>query len=331
MTGALAELGFLIAAWLSFAAVTSLAVALTWRVWARRARRAHPERRAGVAWAAAVAPSVVPTLLVLVCLAPGLAGLLGGRGDHCLRHAEHPHLCVIHFPAALRAPVVAVLVCGGGALAVALLRGAARLARNRQSVAALRSAARHEADLDANVVPSEQPFSFASGVARREVWISSTLADALSAEELEVVLMHERAHLERRDPVRHAAAAMLSFPLWPGVRGVVLRELALASEQACDEAAGRRVGDRLRVAETILGVERLAGARAPAAVSGLPAFGGSNVAERVQSLLHEAPSRHSAAPASWAAIGLASASLWLSADALHHAMEHWLRVLLSFG
>jgi hypothetical protein len=61
----LATLGFILAAWLSFAAATSLSVAIVWRG-AARLRGLSPERRAGIALAAALAPSAVPTLLVLL-------------------------------------------------------------------------------------------------------------------------------------------------------------------------------------------------------------------------------------------------------------------------
>src|SRR5690606_13505116 len=68
---------------------------------------------------------------------------------------------------------------------------------------------------------------------------------------------HERAHVERRDPARLAAAALASRLHWPPVRAGILAELRLATEQVCDARAARAVGDPLRVAETLLRVERL--------------------------------------------------------------------------
>lgn len=328
MSAGLATLALITAAWLSFAVATSLAVTLTWRVLARPLRRAHPRQRAGFALAAALAPSLVPTLLVLVCLAPGLAGLLGWHGDHCLSHGDHPHLCLAHLSATLSAPLCTVLVLVGAALAVALRRGAAHLTQTRQHLVALRLAATRPLAPDVSIVASKRPFSVTAGLARSGIWVSAALAEALSEEELHVVLMHERAHLERRDPLRRAAAAAFSFPLWPSVRRAVLSELALASEQACDEEAGRQLGDRLRVAETILSVERLAGASAPATLLGVLAFGGCTTPERVKSLVEDELAASPLRAASWVAFALLVGGTWLVADPLHHITEHWLRLLL---
>ena len=327
MSSALATMGVIMAAWLSFAAATSLAVTLAWRVRDRWLARMHPRHRASVALAAAAAPSVVPTLLVLACLEPGLAGLIGGHGDHCLSHGDHLHVCVVHATAALHAPVGLVLALFAAALVAVLSRGTREFARTRRYLAALRSSAGAALAADIRIVASERPFSLATGLVRGGIWVSSALAEALSEDELAVVLLHERAHLERRDPLRRAAAAALSFPLWPSVRRSVLSELALASEQACDEAAGRCLGDRLRVAETILAVERLAGAAVQSTPPGLLAFGQCAVSQRITSLLEDEPAAQALRAAYWTAFVL-TAALALAADPLHHATEHWLRLLL---
>lgn len=328
MSTAFATLGVILAAWLSFAAATSLAVALAWFTRDRWLPGMHPRHRAGVALAAAAAPSVVPTLLVLACLEPGLAGLVGWHPDHCLSHAGHVHICVVHAMAPLHAPEVAALLLVGALLAWVLGRSARELVRTRRYVAALRSVARAGLGPGVRIVASERPFSLAAGLVRPEIWVSSALVDALPQDELEAVLAHERAHLERRDPLRRAAAATLSFPLWPSVRRSVLSELVLASEQACDEAAGRRLGDRLRVAEGILAVERLTGAVMSSTPPGLPAFGGCAVSRRVQSLVEAEPAAPALRAACWAAFVLAAAALVFSADPLHHVTEHWLRLVL---
>jgi hypothetical protein len=325
---AFATMGVILAAWLSFAAATSIAVTLAWLTRDRWLPGMHPRHRAGLALAAAATPSVVPTLLVLACLQPGLAGLVGWHPDHCLGHAGHLHICVVHAMAPLHAPELAALLLAGAALAWVLGRGAWELARTRRYMASLRSAARAGLGGDVRIAASDRPFSLATGLVRGEIWVSSALIDALSQDELDVVLEHERAHLERRDPLRRAAAATLSFPLWPSVRRSVLSELLLASEQACDEAAGRQLGDRLRIAEGILAVERLAGAALSSTPPGLPAFGGCAVSRRVESLLEAEPPAPALRAACWVALVLAAAALVVTADPLHHATEHWLRLVL---
>ena len=329
MSGALAVLGLLAATWLTFAAGTSLAVTLAWRLRTRWLRGLHPALRSRLAWVAATLPVLLPTVLVLACLTPGLAGLLAGTGDHCLRHADHPHLCLVHLPATLRGPLVAAGALTVAALAIGLTRAATRTARQRRGLALLEATARSASAPIHRVVPSDHPFSFVAGLVRPKIWVASALEDSLPADQLAVVLAHECAHAERRDPLRAATAAALSWPLWPSVRRAILGELALASEQACDEAAGLRLGDRLRVAEAILAVERLVHRTSPAFVPPFAsAFGGSNVGARVHGLVGELGEERLPRLVSGAAIALVGVALPVGAEALHHGMEHWIRLVL---
>lgn len=56
--------------------------------------------------------------------------------------------------------------------------------------------------------------AFTAGLAHPRIYISTATLDALSADELEAVLLHERAHLLRRDPLRIAIARSISSALF---------------------------------------------------------------------------------------------------------------------
>src|SRR3989344_8033418 len=49
------------------------------------------------------------------------------------------------------------------------------------------------------VVHSGKPFAFCFGVRQPNIYLSTKLTEILSAQELEVVLLHEKYHLEHRD------------------------------------------------------------------------------------------------------------------------------------
>ena len=102
----------------------------------------------------------------------------------------------------------------------------------------------------------------------------------------------------------------------------------VAAEQACDEAAARRVGDRVLVADAILAVERET-ARMPLRMPGILALSMSQLAieTRVEALLDE--------PRTAGRLGLVLAALvgsllvlWSGADSLHHVVESLLSPLL---
>lgn len=327
MTAHLASLGMLAGLWLVLALTTSLAAALLWRPALHAFRAWHPERRARVAWLVAVAPMALPSLLVLVCALPGLLGALFGIGDHCAAHGDHPHFCPIHATVAM-SPLVAATLAIFAALLVRIvrtgldgIRGGVREARwlLRRRGGALGPGI--------HVLHTPEPIALTHGLRCPEIWISQGLNAALRDEERKVVLAHEQAHAERRDPARLLFAGIASTLHWPPLREALLSELRLATEQACDASAARQLGDPLRVAGTLLRVERLMrGARAPA-LRGAATLVDTSLPARVEALL--APEFQSApAPRVWPTGWLALAAAILLASPLHHLAEHVLEDVL---
>jgi Zn-dependent protease with chaperone function len=309
-----------------FAAATAAGVALAWPLLRRGLRPRHPALGAVVALLAAAAPIVLPAALVALCFAPGVLGLVGLHADHCIQHPEHPHLCLVHPIALLGTSLAALLFAGGGAAVAAAVAGWLALARWRRRIAGLRLGATGALAPDVRVVDSERPFSLTAAGRRPEIFVSTSLLAALSPEQLEAVVEHERAHARRRDGVRVLLARALSLVHWPRTRRRLLADLALFTERACDEEAGRRLHDRLRVAEAIVAVERVVGDAGAPAHPALLAFGGSSVGERVAALLEPAPRPPSRRTAVVAAAALLPGAWWI-VDPLHHATEHLLGLL----
>jgi Zn-dependent protease with chaperone function len=326
MTVAFGTLALMAVAGLGFAAGTSLVLAAAWPLLRRRLRRGHPEARARIALATAIAPTVAAIVLLGLCLAPGVLGLIGLHADHCVQHPGHPHLCLVHPTAMLTASSSLLLglclaLVAGGALGVAL-----RAARTRRALAGLRSAPARCLAPGVRCIESERAFSLTAGLGRGEIFVSGALADALAPAHLDAVIEHERAHARRRDGLRRLAAQLLSWPHLPAVRRAILAELELATERACDEDAGRRLGDRLVVAEAILAAERLVASTQTRSPGLLLAFGGSAVPARVRGLLSEPLAKPG--PAGWWMVGGLLIGASLLVDPLHHATEHVLGHLL---
>ena len=126
--------------------------------------------------------------------------------------------------------------------------------------------------------------------------------------------------------MRKLTAAALSWMHLPALRRRLLGDLSLACEQACDAEAARSIGDRLRVAEAILGAERLVSRCSESRA--VCAFGGSKVPERVERLLDEDPAHRVETGAGWAWLAAAAVVALALADPLHHLAEHLLARLL---
>ena len=95
------------------------------------------------------------------------------------------------------------------------------------------------------VVDDEQQYSFTFGALQRRVAVSRGLAEAMSPDELDAVLVHERYHVRNFDPLKVVVARSLSrgFFLMPVIGGLESRYVAmreLAADRVALESKGRR-------------------------------------------------------------------------------------------
>ena len=146
----------------------------------------------------------------------------------------------------LGAVVLAFAVGSIVASIVSATRLLARTARiTRRAAVAAPAALRAAADR-VGVAPRLRVFAddaalaYTAGLVRPRIWVSTTLALDLTADELEAVLWHEREHLLRRDPLRvliaHVAASL--FVSVPAIRLAAMR-FEVAKELDADCAAVR--------------------------------------------------------------------------------------------
>ena len=105
---------------------------------------------------------------------------------------------------------------------------------------------------DAIVIQDPRAMAFCAGFLRPRVLISTGALGRLSAAEVEAVLVHERHHRSRRDPLRLLLLRTLAdaFFFLPALHSLRTRYSALA-EVAADEAA-LRVGGRRTLASALL-------------------------------------------------------------------------------
>jgi TonB family protein len=86
-------------------------------------------------------------------------------------------------------------------------------------------------------VSSESPGPFVRGGLRPVIVLPEAVLGALDRDELRAVLIHEREHLRRRDPLRYAALGLVRAVFWfyPPVWWLS-RRIRETTEMACDEA-----------------------------------------------------------------------------------------------
>lgn len=308
------------------ALLSAATCALLYPLLRRGLRRLAPEQRARLLSALAAAPLMLPAVLVALCLLPSILAAVGLHRDHCPHHTEHFHLCITHRPPALPLPWSVFSLLGAAPVVGALATGAAGALRSQRLRKSLELGSEGVARGGVRLVASPLALCVTAGVLHPQIFVSERFAAALPAQQLEAVIEHERAHVRRRDALRKLAAAALSWMHLPPLRRLLLGELSLACEQICDAEAARSLGDRLRVAEAILGAERLVGRWGGSRA--VCAFGDSKVPERVERLLYENPAPRVGRGAAWAWGAAGAAAALALADPLHHLVEHALARLL---
>lgn len=175
------------------------------------------------------------------------------------------------------------------------------------------------------VVEDDEPDAYALPGLGGRVVVSTAMMRALPADERQVLLAHEAAHLSRRHPlwVQAAEVAAAANPLLrPAARAV-----RAAVEREADEVAALEVGDRTLVARALAraGLARTTARREAAMAAALAGADGA-VADRARALLAGPPRRRRVLSGAVAAVMLATvtaaAVTSIDTDARFDAAEH---------
>lgn len=312
-----------------FTVLVALVSAAGYPLVRRRLAGARPAPRARLIAALASLPAIAALALTALCFLPSMIGAMWPALEHCALHADgHPHFCLVHLPLSSGGPAGWLAV--GSLLALIMLRvllWLTRLGRSRLALRRIAGSAPFDHARGLRIVGTDMPLAITTGILRPITLVSEGLLRALPPELAHAVIEHERAHERRRDGLVKLLAGVLSLAHLPRVRTMMLADLELATEQACDEEAGERLGDRLSVARALIEVERLLedgrSRMGLAAVS----FGGSSLAPRVASLLAEPVLPGPRGKIVHRIIMAAAAAALLLADPLHHLTETLLGLL----
>jgi len=276
----------------------------------------HPRPRAALLLGLAVLPLAVATLVAVLGFAPLIGGLVVDH--HC-----HPITgCATHVPTVhAGTPYTVTLVLAAIGASGALLWSIARRLQSSLLVArSLRFLAERPRRQPYEVLESREPFAYCIGLVRPHVVLSRGLISRLSRPQLDVVVRHEQAHATRRDNLRSWLAGIALLPCPRRLKQPLLAELALAGEQACDDAAAA-VGGRDLVIETL---GALGAAPSPSRVRARADFdNAATVASRIaalRSVRHFNPPIFSVVAVVAIAYGAAAI---VSTDVIHHGTE-WL-------
>ncbi len=161
------------------------------------------------------------------------------------------------YPAANLAAVIVVALAGLGLAVTGMtVTGAVReLAADRRLHRWLAAQAHaSHSRLDALVIEDERPRAFCAGLLRPRVYVSTGALALLDEPAVGAVLLHERQHARRRDPLRLACGRVLARALFyvPGLGELGRRQQVLAELSADEYAIGAAPGNRAALARAML-------------------------------------------------------------------------------
>ena len=315
---ALADIWIAVLCGIAVAVTVSLALAISAPLVLRALRRIAPGLRATIFTGLLGAPLLAGAVVAILVAFSTHALPLDLVSHHC--HADNA-ACVSHARADAT-PLLTTL--GGGGLGVILLWFSLSLfdliSRSNQSRRLLRLASVSHSG-GAHVVQTDKPVALSTGLLRSETFVSDGLVRALNPKQLAVVMAHEEAHARRRDGLWRLLGHVLSIGHLPWTQHLLMHELELSQEQACDALAAKAHG-RIRTAETLLAVERLKQAFGYNVPDACMAFGGADVELRAHALLAPRFYATRLSAASFALTVLATAlSLFFISEPIHHELE----------
>ncbi len=294
-----------------------LVSALTFPAWVALSRR-WPGLARKVPLVAAL-PVVAALTLTLAALIPGDPHLGLPSGCHC--DASMPawsHLCPVHPEKAL------VLLPAALAVLALLLPGRIRAARRL-----LDQPRGPRASGSAPVLTDlPRPTALLLGWRRPTIVVDRRLWSALAPGERSVVLAHEQAHIDRRDPLTLMALQALTLAAPRTAATALIRTWLDRAEGRADALAARAVHDPLLVARTLLRCARLGSEERTEAL----AWTGGTLEHRVRALLADDEQPVSPRPDAGVAdllVLIAVTGACLSGTPwVHHHVEHLLNLSL---
>lgn len=162
----------------------------------------------------------------------------------------------------------------------------------------------------------ETPAPFVSGI-RRQTVVLPAGAQSWSPNLLRSVLLHEFAHVDRRDQAMHLATRILLALYWPNpLAWLGARHLAAEQETACDDRALRGSPAQVYAGHLVDLAEMLRGADA-APAGALAMTGRHALSERVRSILSSQTDRRPLSRSRWLIGGVLLALVAGPVAALH--------------
>lgn len=300
-----------------------LFLSLTHKPLLHRLENFRPASRKLLLWAVVVAPVAAGLMLsVEVVILPAFAHYLGLITDHCHAHSDkHAHLC-LHHPADFSLSSFMGIVGMGmaGVVVVGVVRAMRAGYVNYRGTRTLLEFVEPRKDCLYRL-GCDNLHAFTVGFLKPVPVISRGLEMQLSPRELEVVFLHEMAHVRRRDPLKVWLFSTLCFIFPKCVRAQFIAAYVLATEQASDAYVATIIPDRALIAETLVRVGRLVAAEKS---HELPApichFGIHSLERRVHYLLSDQEGRSLKA----SIIGFCAAAVFMStlyAHLLHNFIE----------
>ena len=195
-----------------------------------------------------VIPVLSSMVIAIMLLKPQWAELL--FHEHCHGDVCGPHVPDVSntMPGVFFAAVAALIV----AATVYLIGRQAWHNRRRQGT--LRTLANEVTPDQWSRIPGALPVAFTGGLLRPHIYVSDGMIDAVSEDELQLLLRHEQSHMRHRDPLRRFILNW-STRLWPRhLRQRFLADHALLCEQRADYDAVQYVG---REGELLAMLDRL--------------------------------------------------------------------------
>ncbi len=234
MINLLVNIIYHISSWVIIFLVLSWIVASFYPLMSRMLAKATPEYAAFfILLYGLIAPAAAFVVIVLLSLPEFAFPLVA---DHCHGLDCDPHRLQVGLNTMQSVTIVAVLV---SLLIIVSTLITLQLVSSRSRFQTLNRLAEPTSSASYKIIDSNTSLACCSGLINPKIFVSRGLAETLSAEEMQVILAHEQAHVSRKDNLRKWVIHWATIA-WPKrYKKRIKQNLFDYTEQACDLMAAK--------------------------------------------------------------------------------------------
>ncbi|WP_101757391.1 M56 family metallopeptidase [Oceanicoccus sp. KOV_DT_Chl] len=236
----------LIITWLVVTVIASFLAAIIYPLFKKLVRLNGSQTQPSTLFVYGILPPLAAVLVVVMLAHPDLSSRL--VPEHC-----HPDTCAPHLPEIVFSSEVGLTLVTLSLLTLLaiILLVKFSLSKSNRLLQMLNRLSENSPDINYRVIDSPEMLAWCAGIWQPNIYLSRGLVEALTRQQLQVVVVHELIHIARRDNLKKFMLRYTTLFWLPKLRASFLSDFSEHTEQACEYITATKFNDPALVAKVM--------------------------------------------------------------------------------